>query len=169
MCSSGYNQCRAYTSFINRKYYLVAERASSSILTVRLQDTTNFPPSCDNDANFYSYDISWAGRDDRRYYRIWDSGRSSSILYPATPSYSINPTLYGSTLSGYQSGFIFSINLNGKTLYSNKRNYGHYQGSFMRLTLSGFSSLFGCGATLSNRLSSISAPFYCEVKSSNTL
>ena len=62
-----------------------------------------------------------------------------------------------------------SVNLNGKTLYSNKRNYGQYQGSFMRLTMSGFSSLFGCGATLSNRLASLTAPFYCEVKTSNTL
>ena len=162
MCTSGngYNTCRAYTSFINRKYYLVAERASNSIRTIRLTDTTNFPPSDDDNSGFYNYDISWAARDDRRYYSIWDSSRSS-ILSPSTPSYGINPTLYGSSLSGYQSGFIFSVNLNGKTLYSNKRNYGQYQGSFMRLTMSGFSSLFGCGATLSNRLASLTAPFYC--------
>jgi hypothetical protein len=104
-----------------------------------------------------------------RYYHTWSSSHSTSIMYPAVPSYGIDPTLYGSNLNGHTSGFMFSINLNGKTLYSNKRNYGEYQGSFIRLTLSGFTSLFGCAATLTDRLASLNAPFYCEVKTNNYL
>ena len=35
--------------------------------------------------------------------------------------------------------------------------------------MSGFSSLCGCGVTLSNRPFSFTHPFYCQVKSSNYL
>ena len=59
--------------------------------------------------------------------------------------------------------------MNGKTLYSNKRDFGQFEGSFLRLEMSGFSSLYGCGVTLSNRPFSFTHPFYCQVKSSNYL
>ena len=167
MCSSG-AYCRVYTSYINRRYYIVAQH-SGSTYTVRFSDNTYFAHSVDASSSYYDWYIGYAHPSELRYYHTWSSSRSTSIMYPATPSYGLNPTLYGSTLNGYTSGFLFSINLNGKTLYSNKRNYGEYQGSFIRLTMNGFTSLFGCAATLTNRLFSLSAPFYCEVKSSNYL
>ena len=57
--------------------------------------------------------------------------------------------------------------MNGKVLYSYKRDYGEYVGSFMRLTITGFSSLYAVGVTLSNRPFSRESPFFCEFKSSS--
>ena len=159
MCSSGFLFCRAYTSFISRTYYIVAQY-SGSTYTIRLADNTYYPPSVDSSSSYYTWLINY-GVQNARYYHTWSSSHSSGQIYPATATYALSPTLYGSTLSGYPSAYIVSANLNGKTLYSNRRNYGEYQGSFIRLTLSGFTSLFGCGATLSNRLTSLSSPFYC--------
>lgn len=145
---------------MNRKYFIAAQ-ISAYTYTIRLTATSNFPPSTDYSSSYYGIYVGYFYPPETRYYHIYTTSRSTSIMYPATASYGLNPTLYGTTLSGYPSGYLVSANLNGKTLYSNKRNYGEYQGSFIRLTYSGFSSLFGCGATLSNRLYSLSAPFYC--------
>ena len=59
--------------------------------------------------------------------------------------------------------------MNGNTLYSFRRTSGQYEGSFMRLEMTGFTNLYGCGVTLSNRPLSLTAPFYCVVMSSNYL
>lgn len=168
MCNSGFVYCRPYTSFISRRYYLVAQ-ISANVYTVRFSDNAYFPPSTDSNSGYYEWVIGYAHPSEIRYYHTWSTTRSTGIMYPAQPSYGVDPLLYGTTLSGYPSSYIFSINLNGKTLYSNKRNYGEYQGSFIRLTYSGFSSLFGCAATISNRLFSLNSPLYCEVKTSTYL
>lgn len=159
-CNSSFTQCRTYTSFINRRYYMIAQWGGSTG-SIRLQGNTNFPPSDDNLASYYSqyWGVSYYPEIRTVFNRA--SSRDSSIISPTNPGSSISATIYGSTLAGLPSGYLFSINLNGRTLFSNQRNFGEYQGSFIRLILSGFTSLFGCGATISNRLSSISAPLYC--------
>ena len=168
-CNNGnYINCRVYTSFINRRYYLVAQR-SSTVSSVRFTGTCYFPPSDDYSSTFYYTYIGYSYSNDRRYYHTWGQTRNTGYLVPSTPSYSYKPMMFGSNLAGYGSGFLISINMNGRTLYSNKRNYGAFQGSFLRLTMSGFSNLFGCGVTLSNRPFSFSHPFYCQVRSSNYL
>ena len=48
------------------------------------------------------------------------------MLSPSTPSYSYTPAIYGTNLKGYTSTFLVSINMNGKTLYSNKRDFGQF-------------------------------------------
>lgn len=168
MCNSGFLVCRAYTSFINRRYIIVAQY-SGYTYTIRLADNTYYPPSKDAASGYYAWTINYGDPSQVRYYHTWTSSHSSGGIYPSNPSTAVQPSLYGTTLNGYPSAFMFYANLNGKTLYSNKRNYGEYQGSFIRLTINGLTSLFGCGATLANRLFSLSAPLYCEVKSSTVL
>ena len=56
------------------------------------------------------------------YHRTWT--RTTSVLSPSTPAYNYNPSLFGSNLHTLPSGFLISINMNGRTLYSYKRNYG---------------------------------------------
>lgn len=165
---SSFYFCRVYTSFVNRRYYVVAQWTGTTS-TIRFNGTAYFPPSDDYSSSYYKTYIGWTETGSERYYHIWQSTRSTSMLSPNTPSYSYTPVLYGSNLRYYPSTFHISINLSGRTLYSNKRNYGQYEGSKIRVELSGFTSLFGCGVTLSNRPLSFSHPFYCSVVSSNTL
>lgn len=168
-CSSGYLYCRTYTSFMNRRYYIVAQ-VSGSTNIIRFNLAAYYPPSVDYNSNYYTRYVGIGQPGDNYYYRKYSSSRGM-ILYPASTgtNYQVDSTLYGTTLSGRQSGFIISADLSGKKLYSNKATYGQYQGSFIRVSFNGFSDLSACGATLSNRLFSIPAPLYCEYKSSNTL
>ena len=123
MCSSGFNYCRAYTSFINRKYYLVAQRSGTSSI-VRFTDNIYYPPSVYMASSYYTWNIYFGDPSQVRYYHYWSSSHSTSGIFPAQPSNSLSPLIYGSNLSGYPSSFIVSVNLNGRTLFSNKRNYG---------------------------------------------
>lgn len=58
MCSSGFLYCRVYTSFITRKYFIVAQY-SGSTYTIRLADNTYFPPSYDIASNYYTWLINY--------------------------------------------------------------------------------------------------------------
>jgi hypothetical protein len=51
--------------------------------------------------------------------------------------------------------------MNGKTLYAKSMNYGAYRNSYIKITFSGFTSIFGCGVTLRNRARSLQSPFLC--------
>ena len=165
-CENGnYYECRVYTSFINRKYYLVARRAATTT-TIRFTGTAYFPPADDVSSSYYKTYIGFTYTNDRRYYHIWENTRSG-VLIPSTPTYSYKPMMFGWNLRDYSSGFLISVNMNGRTLYSKARDYGEFQGSYLKLVMSGFTSLFGCGVTLSNRPFSFYEPFYCEVQSSN--
>ena len=166
-CSySSFSYCRVYDSFVNRRYFVVAQW-SGTTTTVRFNGTVYFPPADDLLSSFYGTYIGWTETSSERYYHIWSTTRSTSILSPSTPAYSYKPVMFGSNLKGYPSTFLVSVNMNGNTLY--KRSQGHYEGSKIHLQMNGFTSLYGCSATLSNRPFSFSHPFYCEVKSSNYL
>ena len=171
MCNNGnYYYCRVYTQFHSRRYYLVA-RSSTTTNAFRFSGNYLMPQADDTSSQYYytyiGYAYSEAGN---LYYRhTWGSTRSTGVLVPSTPTYSYTPSLYGTNLYGFESGFIISCNMNGRTLYSNTREYGQYEGSFLRLTMSGTNNLYGCGVTLSNRPISLDAPFYCVVQGSNYL
>lgn len=64
-----------------------------------------------------------------------------------------------------------AVNLNQFTLYSNQRTQGPFYGSFMQLTMSGFSSLYGCGAFYYNSPKPTwdNNALYCIVQNSNSL
>ena len=157
---SSFSYCRVYTNFINRRYYVVAQW-SGTTSAIRFNGTAYFPPADDQASSFYSTYIGWTDTGSEYYRHIWSTTRSTSILSGDTPTYSYTPAIFGSDLSGYSSTFLVSVNMNGKTLYSNKRDYGHFKGSFLRLTMSGFTEIYGCGVTLSNRPHSLTHPFYC--------
>lgn len=158
--------CRVYDSFVNRKFYVVAQWAGTTP-TIRFNGTAYFPNSDDSVSSYHKTYIGWTETGSERYYHVWQSTRSTSSLAPANPTLGYKPVLFGSNLKGYSSTFLVSTNMNGKTLYSNKRNYGQFEGSFIQVIMSGFSNIHGCGATLSNRPRSFSHPFYCIVQSSN--
>ena len=142
---------------------------SGTTSAVQLAGTTIMAPSDDVDTNFYNVYAAMAHTSSERYYGISSSSQGSSYLSPEAPTYSYSTGLYGSNLGGLPSSFIVSIDMNGNSIYSMDTDYGGYQGSFIKLTLTGFTSLFGCGATLSDRPLSFSAPFYCEVISSTVI
>ncbi len=57
----------------------------------------------------------------------------------------------------------------GKKMYSTSRNYGQYQGSFIKVTFSSLTNLKGCSATLKARPVNMDFPFYCEVISNSEI
>ena len=79
--------------------------------------------------------------------------------------------IYGSTLQSYTSPFVLAINLNGFTLYSNQRTQGQNTGSFIQITVSSFTTLYGCGAYLEyqNRRAFFNNAIYCAVVSSTII
>ena len=161
-CNSGsYDICRIYTSFNQRRYFMVARRNANSVTSLRFSGTCSAPPSKDAWIGYYYTYIAWAIDSDRRYYHHYGWNRAQSRLVASTPAYSYAPTPFGSNLYGYASGFTISVNLNGWTLYGSKREEGQYKGSQMELSLSGFTNLYGCGVTLGNRPLSLYYPFYC--------
>ena len=64
-----------------------------------------------------------------------------------------------------------AVSLSGYKLYSNRRTTGGFKNSFMRLTMSGFSSLNGCGVFQWNTPTPTwtNNALYCTVKSSTVL
>ncbi len=163
-CSSAsFSECRAYDTFINRKYFFVAKSASSSISSWNIAGTSAFPPSVDNTNTNYQTLIYITDPTYSRYLSSYSNSRSalSSIISPSTGTKSIQPSMFSSLLETYNSSIIASVYLAGKKLYSNTRNYGSYRGSFMKVTFSGLTNLKGCAATLKTRPINLDFPLYC--------
>jgi hypothetical protein len=164
--NSNFIDCRVYQSFLNHRYYLVAKsNLHTNIMT--FSGTVIFTASRDNSASYYNSYYAWsiAGY----YYDVYNSVFNKAYISDSSKALAYIPTMYGNDLATYPTSFIFTINANGFTLYSNKLTYGQQKSSFIRLTLTGFTSLFGCGVSLSNRVRSFTSPFYCEVKSVTSL
>jgi hypothetical protein len=144
---------------------------------MRWNGTCVQPISDDYSSSYFTTYVGWGPSTDTRYYHVYTRNIGTSYLSPSTPSYNIIPSIYGNNLgitlsgtpSGYPTSLIFAVNLNGKTIKSSSITYGQYRGSFIKLTLSGFSSLYSCGATLKNRPRSLDNPFYCQIISSSVL
>lgn len=55
---SSFASCRVYTSFVNRKYYVVAQWSGSTSV-VRFNGTVTFPPADDSTSSYYQTYIGW--------------------------------------------------------------------------------------------------------------
>jgi hypothetical protein len=168
--NSNYVACRAYSSFINRRYFLVA-RYNGYTRTMIFNYAAAFPDSKDQANSFYKYYIGWTAGGFSWYYSIHSTTANPDYLSPATPSYGVDVPIYGSFLRTYASPYVLSVDLNNKHLYSNQRTVGPFIGSFIQLQASGFSAIFGCGAYLhyDNKQAFFNNALYCLVTSSNTL
>jgi hypothetical protein len=148
-CSSttNYYVCRAYDLFNQRRYYLVAQ-PKGTISTFTIDYTATFPQTKDMATSYYSGYAGWTRGGTSTYYSTHTWTYSSSKLAQATPTYGVAVPIYGSTLKSYSSPFVVAVNLNGYTLYSNQRTTGPNTGSFIEVTASSFTTLYGCSATL---------------------
>ena len=173
ICSdtSTYYVCRAYNMFKNRRYFLVAQRIGSTS-TNTFDYTGVFPESKDASSSFYSGYVGWTrGGSNSSYYSENSWTYSQSYLSEAAPTYGVTVPIYGSTLQSYTSPFVLAVNLNGFTLYSNQRTLGQNTGSFIQITASSFTTLYGCGAYLEyqNRRAFYNNAIYCTVVSSTVI
>ena len=163
---SGYfSQCRVYDSFMNRRYFVVA-RSSQTTSIVRLNGTAYFPPSEDASSSFFNTLIYWTDTTNYYYIATYNNDQLSSpnvpnYLSPTSPTNDLKPSIFGSLLYTYKSSIVIGINMNGKNLYSKTTTLGGNRNSFIKVTLSGFTSLYGCAASLKNRPRSLSSPFIC--------
>lgn len=151
ICDSGsFVDCRAYNSFIGRRYFLVAEIVGYTY-TQTLSGYYNFPQSDDAASSFYGYYMGWTASHGWNYYtNVISSSLNPGYLSPATPSLTIGPAIYSNTVQYTKSLMTVAINLNGYNLYSNQRTQGPYYGSYISLTLNSFTTLYGCGVVLYN-------------------
>ena len=168
--NSDFLECRTYSTFTNRRYFMIARSSAyTSIMTFNY--AANFPNSKDAASSFYSYYIGWTVGSYSWYYSIYNPTSNSNYLTSATPSQGVTVPIYGSYLNSYTSPFVLSIDLTGKTLYSNQRTVGPFKGSFIQVQASGFSAIYGCGAYLhyNNKPAFFNNGLYCLVQNSNTL
>jgi hypothetical protein len=170
ICNSGfYAACRAYNSFLTRRYYLVVQY-SGYTQTMNLTDNLNFPQSQEASGSYSTY-MGWSSGGWGFYYHIWTGTLNSAYLSPAAPSIGYAPATFSTNLQYTKSLMAVAVNLNGFTLYSNQRTQGPFYGSYISLTLSGFSTLYGCGVNIYN----VPSPswsndaFYCVVQSSTLI
>lgn len=168
--NTSFLECRTYSSFTNRRYFMIA-RYNSSTNNISFSYNALFPDSKDAASSFYKYYVGFTAGGYSYYKCINSTTSTSGYLSPATPTYGVNISIYGSYLKTYSSPFVLSVNLDGKTLYSNQRTVGPFIGSYIKLQASGFSSISGCGAYLeyNNKPAFFNNALYCLVTSSDTL
>ena len=149
----------------------MAQRKGSQSITT-FDYTATFPQSKDMASSpYYSGYIGWTRGGASTYYSEYTWSYSSSMLTQATPTYGVTVPIYGSTLKSYSSPFVVAVDLNGHTLYSNQRTVGPNTGSFIEVTASSFTTLYGCGVYLeySNIRAYYNNALYCKVISSQVM
>lgn len=117
---------------------------------IMLSGNLRFPQSKDASTSYYGTFFAFTNGGFGDYYSAQSSSLDSSCLSPATPTFGLIPSLHSTDLRYTKSLMSVSIDLAGFTLYSNQRTQGPFYNSFAVLTLSGFSSLNGCGVYISN-------------------
>lgn len=125
--SSSYLECRIYTSFLNRKYYVIGTINSGAYNYMAWNGTVYQPPSCDYDTAYYTTFVGWTSKTDVYYYATYSRNLVSDFstyLAPAQPDLGNSPVIFGSNLYGYPTTLQIAVNLNGRTVYSNTTNYG---------------------------------------------
>ena len=55
---SSFYYCRIYTSFVNRRYYVVAQWTGTTT-TIRFNGTVTFPPATDQSSSYYNTYIAF--------------------------------------------------------------------------------------------------------------
>lgn len=143
---------------------------SGSTSTATFNYNALFPQSKDSGSSYNRY-IGWTRGSYSSYYSIDSTSKTSGNMSEATPSYDVTVPIYGHTVKTYSTLFVVSVDLNGFKLYSNQRTSGPFEGSFIKLTTSSFSALFGCGAYLyeANKPVFANNAIYCKVISSTVI
>jgi hypothetical protein len=172
ICSdtNAYYQCRAYSQFNTRRYFLVAQiKGTTSVNT--FDYTGIFPESKDYNTGFYNVYVGWTRGGTSSYYATYTFTANKNQLTEATPAYGVTVPLFGNTLRTYSSPFVIKVNLNGFTLYNSGWAVGPNIGSFIQVTASSFTTLYGCGAYLyyQNQRSFSNNALYCVVVSNTVL
>lgn len=164
-CNSGsFSYCRVYDQFINRRYFVVTKSTSSSISSWTFSGASAaFPPSFDASSSFYNTLLYVTQPSYSRYLSSYSNSRSTlnSIISPSTNTKAIQPSMFGSFLETYNSSIVVSVYLGGKKFYAYTRNYGQYQGSFIKVTFTSFTNLKGCSASLKSRPINMDSPLLC--------
>jgi len=164
--------CRAYNSFYSRRYFLVAQ-TNGNAYYMTLSATLTFPQSREYSGAYYITYMGWTYNGFGYYYCQRTDTLDGSYLTASTPTIGYSPSIYGSNLNGYSTSMTISVNLNGYPFYSNQRSQTNnpFSGSFMLLTMSGFSTINGCGAFFYNGPTPIWAnnALYCVIQNSNSL
>jgi hypothetical protein len=169
--SGGFIDCRAYNSFVGRRYFLVAQ-VNGATNTMNLTANFDFPQSEDMAGSFYGVFMGWTTSHGWNHYtHTFGDPLDSGYLSPATPSLSFGAAIYSNTVQYSKSLMTVAINLNGYRLYSNQRTQGAFFGSFISLTLNSFSTLYGCGAVLFNTPSPVwsNNALYCIIHSNSEI
>lgn len=150
ICNSGsYLVCRAYNSFLSRRYFLVVQ-ANGYTSAFNLTANLNFPQSWEYSTSYYTTYLAITAGGWGYYYSEWSGSFSQSYFSAGNPAVGLATATFSSNLQYYRSLMSVSIQLNGFAIYSNRRTQGPFYGSFAKLTLSGFSSLSGCGVVAFN-------------------
>lgn len=152
LCNSGtFLVCRAYNSFFSKRYFLVA-RINGNTNAVTLSGTQKFPESYEGNSAKYTSYIGWTYGDYSVYRDYWTGSLTQSYFAPDSVANGIAPALYSTFLRYGKPLISLAVQLNSYTLYSNQRTKGPNYGSFIQLVLTGFSSIYGCGASVKNVL-----------------
>lgn len=152
LCNSGsFYICRAYNSFFSKRYFLVAQIVGSTN-AVTFAGTLSYPESYEYDSGKFTIYVGWTYGGFSSYRDIWTGTLTQSYLTPDSVSSGISPAIYSTFLRYGKPLISLAVQLNGYTLFSNQRTKGPNYGSFIQLVLSGFTSIYGCGVSIKNRL-----------------
>lgn len=171
MCNSGsYRVCRAYTSFLSRRYFLVAQ-ANAYTSAFNLTGNLNFPQSWEYSTSYYTTYIGITAGNWGYYYSDWSGSLSQSYFSAGNPTFGLTPATLSSNLQSSRSLMSVAVQLNGFAIYSNRRAPGPFYGSFAKLTLSGFTSLSGCGVVAFNTPTPAwsNNALYCTIQSTTQI
>lgn len=113
--------------------------------------------------------ITNGGRD--YYYSEYSGSFSQSYFSAGNPSIGLNPATLSSNLQYSRSLMSMAVQLNGFAIYSNRRTAGPFFGSYAKLTLSGFTSLSGCGVVAFNTPNPVwtNNALYCVIQSTTQI
>ena len=89
-----------------------------------MSGSVSLPPSNDQDSNYYKLYTAWGTQSSsEEYYRkVYSSNRDKTQLSPSTPTLAGQQGIFGSILKSYGTTLVFLVDLNGRTLYSSKRD-----------------------------------------------
>jgi len=165
--TSGYNLCRVYTSYINRRYFIVAQSSSGSInqITFNLGTTATLPNSREYHSGNLDVYAAWSYHYNQGvYYYRTSFARDMSHLNAASPAYGSTPSLLTTNLPAQSSTILFSVAMSGYTFYGwNKR--ASWVGSRATWTISSM-TITGCAVWFSDQMHLIDDAVFCTFSGS---
>jgi len=170
-CNGGTHiECRTYNTFFSRRYFMIAYN-SNHASSFNFQVNLKFPQSKEMSSSYYTTYIGYTQGGWDQYDHVWTGSLSMGQLDEAQPTLDYGIATYSSILQGYRATLSVVTDLSGYTIYSNRRTTGAFKNSFLRLTMSGFTSLYGCGVVQWGNMTPTWSDnaIYCNVVSSNRI